>query len=105
MPLDDGAGLNQAKPSLPSLPGLRKPGPKGTVQRRQAWAIGAAIEDQKLVVQSEILEEQVSAGLKPGKNKTKPKGQPTDHALEDSRERPGNPAFSACTEFLPTTRG
>ena len=81
MPLDDGAGLSQAKPSLPSVPGLRKPCPKGTVYRRQAWAIGATVEDQKLVVQSEILEEQVSAGLKPGKNKTECNGQPADHAL------------------------
>lgn len=79
MPSNDAAGLDQAKPGFPSVPSLRKPGPKGTVQRRQASAMGAAVEDQKLVSQSEILEEQVSPGLQSGKTKTEPEGQPTDH--------------------------
>jgi hypothetical protein len=34
MPLDDRARLNQAQPGFPSVPGMREPGPEGTIQWR-----------------------------------------------------------------------
>ena len=34
MPLDDRAGLNQAEPGFPFVPGMREPSPKGPVQWR-----------------------------------------------------------------------
>jgi hypothetical protein len=49
MPREDRAGLNQAQPGFPSFPGLRKPSPKGTVQRCQAWSFGARAQDEQLV--------------------------------------------------------
>jgi hypothetical protein len=71
MPLKDRAGLNQAQPTLPSAPGLRKPSPNDPVQRRQAWSLGAPAQHEQLVSQGQDLQNQVSAGFQPGNGQVK----------------------------------
>ena len=66
MPLKDGAGLNQAQPTVPSTPGLRKPGPQDPVQRRQAWGLGFPAQHEQLVSQGQNLQEQAPTGFQPG---------------------------------------
>src|SRR5664279_5706426 len=104
MPLKDGAGLNQAQPTLPSAPGLREPGPKDPVQRRQTWSLGAPAQHEQLVSQGQHLEEHAPAGFQSGNGQVKREGQPTNHAAEDSGKYRRSPVFSAWMRFLPTTR-
>ena len=105
MPLKDRAGLNQAQPGLPSAPGLRKPGPKNPVQRRQAWSFGAPAQHEQLVSQGQDLQEQVPARFQPGNGQVKHERQPTNHAAEDSGKCLRSPVFSTRMRFLPTTGG
>ena len=53
MPLKDGAGLNQDQPGLPFSPGLGKPSPKNTVQRRQTRSFGVPAQHEQLVSQGQ----------------------------------------------------
>ena len=103
MPLKDGAGLNQAQPTFPSAPGLRKPSPKDPVQRRQAWSFGTTAQHEQLVSQGQNLQEQVPAGFQPGNGQVKHECQPTSHSAEDSEKYLRSPVFSASMRFLPTT--
>jgi hypothetical protein len=84
MPLKDRARLNQAQPTLPSAPSLRKPSPNEPVQRRQACSLGAPAQHEQLVSQGQNLQEQVPAGFQPGNGQVKHQCQPTNHAAEDS---------------------
>ena len=63
VPLEDRAQLNQAEPGLPIGARLREPRPEGAVQRGQARAFVGAAEDQGLLAQSEVLQEQIPAGV------------------------------------------
>jgi hypothetical protein len=56
-----------------------------------------------LVAQSQVLQQQVAAGIQPGCSKTEEDIQPMNHAAEDSWKRLGSPAISDCMRFLPTT--
>ena len=62
-----------------------------------------APEHQELVAQGDILEEEVSSGFRPDKNKAERRDQPIDHAVQDSQERPATLASACRTVFLPTT--
>ena len=97
MPLKDRAGLNQAQPTLPSAPGLRKPSPKDPVQRCQAWSLGVPAQYEQLVLQGQHLQEQAPAGFEPGKSQVKHQSRPTNHAAEDSGKYRRSPAFSVRT--------
>ena len=103
MPLKDGAGLNQAQPTLPSAPGLREPGPKDPVQRRQTWSLGAPAQHEQLVSQGQHLEEHAPAGFQSGNGQVKREGQPMNHAAEDSGKYRRSPVFSPQMRFLPVT--
>jgi hypothetical protein len=103
MPLKDGAGLNQAQPTFPSAPGLRKPSPKDPVQRRQAWSFGTTAQHEQLVSQGQNLQEQVPAGFQPGNGQVKRECQPTNHVSEDLWKHRRSPVFSARMRFLPVT--
>src|ERR1017187_5204765 len=97
----DGAGLNQAPPTFPSAPGLRKPSPKDPVQRRQAWSFGTTAQHEQLVSQGQNLQEQVPAGFQPGNGQVKRECQPTNHVAEDLWKHRRSPVFSARMRFLP----
>jgi ATP-dependent Clp protease ATP-binding subunit ClpA len=65
--------------------------------------MGTTAQHEQLVSESQILTQQIPAGLKCGTNQTERKDEPMEHAAQDSPERPRTQDFSDCTEFLPTT--
>jgi hypothetical protein len=85
------------------LPELGKPRLQSAVDWSQPQPVGTAAQDQKLVAQSQVLQQQLPTGFQSGHPQTDQDDQPTDHAAEDSGKCLGSPAFSDGMEFLPTT--
>jgi hypothetical protein len=73
MPSDDGAGLNQAEAGFPTIPDLREPRPQGPVVGSQPWPVETPAQNQQLVAQSQVLQEQVAAGIQSGQDQTQQK--------------------------------
>ena len=105
MPTDDRARLNDAESAFPIGPRMREPSPESAVQRGQARTFCATAEDQKLVSQSQVFEEQISAGFEPCESNLEQECQPTDHGIKDWLNCGENRVFLPRTEFLPTTGG
>jgi hypothetical protein len=103
MPLDDDVRLKHSKRHLPSVPGVGEPDPECSVQWREAGALGASVQDEQLVMQSQVSQQQVPAGFQRRGCEAEEQNQPNNYAVKDSRNGRRNPAFSTRMELLPTT--
>jgi hypothetical protein len=70
---DDGAGLNQGEADFSTIPDLKKPRPQGPVEGSQPWSVETSAQNQQLVAQSQVLQEQVAAGIQSGQDQTQQK--------------------------------
>ena len=103
MPLDDDVRLKHSKRHFPSVPGVGEPDPECSVQWREAGALGASVQDEQLVMQSQVSQQQVPAGFQRRGCEAEEQNQPNNYAVKDSRNGRRNPAFSTRMELLPTT--
>jgi hypothetical protein len=101
MPADDRIGLNHPKVRLLGAPPLGKPGPKGPVQRAQAWSFGGAVEHQELVTEGQVFQQQVPTAFESRHGEAKEQNQPANHAAEYARKPLRIRVFSGRMGLLP----